>query len=270
MMIAREWLPLPIWAWPTVLALDAPLVAVVWYAAFARTLGEGVAAGPAMVLGLSVWLIYAADRWLDGLRLRPGVPATARHALFALWRWPFLQAWLAVLALDLVLAITTLNPAQRIRGAVLLGIAVAYLAGVHCGPGRARLPKEVLVAAIFTGGAMVFLEGGSPPILPGLLFAGLCLLNCMLIACWEDPIDRAQGGLGLAQRLPTLSRRLPEIALLIAALALASLTGPAAWLKLPVALSAFALLALHLGRKHLELSLRRALADAVLLTPLLL
>src|ERR1700704_1719121 len=56
------------WLWPNLLSLDAPVVAVLWQILFARCFQVPVDALAALLLLLTVWLIYAADRILDARR----------------------------------------------------------------------------------------------------------------------------------------------------------------------------------------------------------
>ena len=58
-----------IWLWPTILSLDAPAVALVWQALLARVIGLSLATHHVGLLGLSVWLAYATERWIEGWRL---------------------------------------------------------------------------------------------------------------------------------------------------------------------------------------------------------
>ncbi len=57
--------PTRLWLWPNLLSLDAPIVAVLWQILFARCFQVPVDALAALLLLLTVWLIYAADRTLD-------------------------------------------------------------------------------------------------------------------------------------------------------------------------------------------------------------
>lgn len=257
---------MPWWAWPTILSLDAPLVAVAWQALFFGALAPAGAPRPAhtLVLFLSVWLVYAADRWLDGFAFADPVPATRRHAFYAGRRGPFLAIWVAVLGLDLTLALATLSRADLARGLVLLGATLLYLAAVQLRRGPlARLPKEFQVALLFAAGATLFVWGAVGLALPFVLFAALCGLNCLLIARWEAP--RAPSA-GQRSRLDGWA-----LALTLTALAAAVATPwPAGALHLATGLGAAALWGLHRSQDRLEVGLRRVLADAALLTPLLL
>src|SRR3954451_15813809 len=53
------------WLWPNLLGLDAPLVAVVWQALFARTVHVTLFPAARLALALAVWAVYLADRLLD-------------------------------------------------------------------------------------------------------------------------------------------------------------------------------------------------------------
>lgn len=55
----------PLWLYPNLLSLDAPLVAVAWLYVFAKTWRLYLPWESYITLGLVVWLIYAADRLLD-------------------------------------------------------------------------------------------------------------------------------------------------------------------------------------------------------------
>ena len=54
------------WRWPTVLSLDAPAVVLGWQAVLAHAARVRLEWPHAVVLSASVWLAYAADRWIEG------------------------------------------------------------------------------------------------------------------------------------------------------------------------------------------------------------
>ena len=57
---------IPLWLWPNLLSLDAPIVAVVWLAMFARTWRVDFLQWESyLALGLATWVIYVVDRLLD-------------------------------------------------------------------------------------------------------------------------------------------------------------------------------------------------------------
>ncbi|MGH9585784.1 MAG: hypothetical protein ACRD3F_02450, partial [Acidobacteriaceae bacterium] len=65
------------------LSLDAPCVAVLWAWSIARALRIRLSAGPLLILFLGTWLLYVADRILDGLHPGNSLRLRDRH-LFSL------------------------------------------------------------------------------------------------------------------------------------------------------------------------------------------
>jgi len=64
----------PIWLWPNLLSLDAPIVAIVWLYMFQRIWLQYLSWGYPVALGLAVWGIYILDRIIDVKMLPPGDP----------------------------------------------------------------------------------------------------------------------------------------------------------------------------------------------------
>jgi len=202
-----------------VLSLDAPAVALLWQWQVAHLAGVALGAAPRFVLGASVWLSYAGDRWIEGWRLAPERIQTTRHSFYQRQRWPIAAVGAAVLAADLAVAGRALPAADLQAGGVLLGAVLAYLFShqlVHRRI-RWRLPKEICVALLLTGGVALFVVVGAPAVLgrvagPLALFAGLCLANCALISVWEREVDRSHGQISLVRqfrRATLFSRTLP-------------------------------------------------------------
>ncbi len=269
----RETLAIPLWTLPNLLSLDAPLVAVLWQAVIARHLGLALQPVHALVLGASVWLVYAADRWLDGWRIRNGAPTTLRHAFYMAWRGPLALLWLAVLALDLALALGSLRPHELAAGGVLLAATTAYFVHAHGGRGLGRwLPKEVQVAVLMAGGSALFLVGRAPwgALLPPTLAWGLlALLNTAFIAQWERHLDDGRGRAASLSTSRAGHAHLPALAAGGVALAVAlALRLQDPYYLAPAACTA-ALLLLHQERAQLGVDAVRVLADLVLLLPLL-
>jgi hypothetical protein len=233
------------------------------------------------LLALAVWLVYSADRLLDSYRLQGVRTPTVRHAFVAARRTTLVRTWVGVLAAALTLALLGLD-----RGTLLLGLALTAGAGLYLLPlhlpqppggeasprvggalGRTLRQREVQhlqVGLLFAASVALFARHDlDPSWLPSLLlFAALCALNCAFIAAWEHRIDDGR-------RPP--SRRAPRrAALALAATALASAALLGDPLPAAAALSTLALLALDRGRRAIEPSLLRTLADGVLIVPLLL
>ncbi len=264
------------WQWPTILSIDAPIVCLLWQALIAQSARVPLRWPYVAVLGMSIWLSYAADRWIEGWRLDHGLVRTQRHQFYQRRRWLVAAAWLLVFAADVVIALATMDEHELVRGAMLMGPVLMYLLShqlVHRDrPWRA--PKEIVIALLLTGGLAVFLL--SAPDAEGLVaslsaFAIVSFVNCALISSWERDIDRVHGQTSLALDSARAARAitwLPWMAA-IAALLLAA-GGPAA--ARPAAICGAASALLLAGVDRLEVTAgwaaARVLADLALTTPI--
>lgn len=196
---------IPWWIWPNVLNLDAPAIALAWQEVFARSASVSVRPAERAALFGAVWIVYAADRWLDGIRLRVGTGAAHRH------RFSHRHAWaigcVLVVATLIEIAIVGRLPIGIVIGGMMLGGLVAvYFAWNHlAGPrlGRGKL-KEVVVSLVFAAGAgmVPWLEGASADLTMEIgAFAVVCLANCLLIARLERERDIERGELSIAGQL---------------------------------------------------------------------
>jgi len=266
------------WQWPTVLSLDAPAVALLWQWLLAQAAGAPLRWPQEFVLGASVWLAYAADRWIEGWRLAPEAVRTQRHYFYLRWRWPMAGLWLGVLAADLAAAIARLSRPEFRAGLALLTAVVAYLLShqlVHRHH-RGRAPKELCVALLLAGGAAVFIVAPDPAralvlAAPLALFGLLCFANCALIAVWEDAVDQSHGQTSIARQFRggrAVSRAGPWVAVGLALPLCLGLSGAprvaaACGLASGLLLAALDRAEVRLGRER-----ARVLADVALLTPL--
>ena len=190
------------WQWPTILSLDAPAVAVLWQWLLARVGHASLGWPPHLVLGASVWLAYAADRWIEGWRLAPAEIKTQRHHFAQRWRWPLTLCWLTVLVATVAVAFTRLTRLELGSGVGLLVLVLIYLLShqlVHRGhPWGA--PKELCVAVLLTGGVALF--AATPDnlrilVAPLLTFGARCFSNCALISTWERDVDQTHNTMSL-------------------------------------------------------------------------
>lgn len=253
---------------------------ITWQWLFARAAGARINWPEVYVVGASVWLSYAADRWIEGWRLTSEAIRTPRHRFYHQHRWPVAVVWIAVVVTDVSVAFAELTHRELIAGVILLTPTLLYLFShqlVHRHHPW-RLPKELCVAGLIAGGSSVFvLARSSVPlalmVLPVLLFAALCFSNVALIAAWEEEVDVSHGQESLARRfrhVSRLSRGLPL--LLMAGAIVATLAWPARLRAVGFCVAASALLLLILDRTEGRMGrqLARVLADVVLLTPILL
>jgi len=289
--VASEPAPAPLatraWLWPNLLSLDAPLVAVLWQALFLRCFHATFDRLAAGLLVLSVWLIYAADRWLDVWKMpakggdrsaisnrtlladREGERETgvfqepARHRFYRRhWRL-MLPAWIAVFAMAAWLAGTRLPSLLFERGIALLAAIGVYFAFVHFAPCR-WWPKEFAVGILFAIGTSLAAWGHvrSPvDVATIVLFCALCWINCAAIEVWE-------------QRAAWERKRLSEWPVRLAAIAVGLVALIFLYDQRPIlsgaeTASAFAFVALDRARHRLSPEALRVLADIALLTPAL-
>lgn len=261
---ARRRTPLAVWH---LLSLDAPAVAALWTVLFLRIHRLPVPAAVPLALGLAVWMFYAADRLADA-----AVPAgqlEERHRFHALHAPAFMGLMIGALpCLGLLIYVL---PAVVREGWLLLAVPLgAYVAAVH-GFRLPRFPKEAAVGVFF--GAATMLPAAVAAHAPlGMEAAGaacfglVCWFNCVAIARWEEPDNVAPSTRLAARHLPGTG-----LAILFACGALGIFGS--AWTACACAGSVLLLLLLDRARTgspytsgvHL-----RAMADAALLTPMLL
>jgi len=264
------------WQWPTVLSMDAPLVCVAWYALLARVVGTRAAWPQAVVIGASVWLAYAADRWIEAWRLAPGDIRTERHHFYLRHRWPVALVWVCVFALDVAVAVVALSARHLIAGGVLAVLVLLYLLShqlVHRHR-RWRVPKEVCIAILLTAGVCIFLPAAANPAAlttSATLFALLCFSNCALISHWEREVDLIHQQSSLATRAgaaPWVIQAVPWGAAFIALICLMSSVGPLRTVAICALASAVLLGVVDRLEPHTGRRVARVLSDVALLTPL--
>jgi hypothetical protein len=256
------------WLWPNLLSLDAPVVAVLWQALFARCFHASVNALAAALLVLAVWLIYAADRAFDAWSQNGGMP---RHEFYRRhWR-AVLPVWTAVLAIAGWLAWTRLPSLVFKEGLVLLAAVALYFAAVHLAPATLRggWPKEAAVAVLFALGASLAAWNhlrSAEDALSILLFCCLCWINCAAIEHWESSatLERFVRGERSATSWPI---GIAAICVGLAAIVLLHQHRPV--LSGAEAASALGFVLLDRGRSRFTLDALRVLADVALLSPIL-
>jgi hypothetical protein len=266
------------WLWPTVLSLDAPIVALLWQWEIAQTVGLVASGARAFVLGTSVWLAYSADRWVEGWRLTPERIRTQRHAFYQRRRWPVAALWVVLFAADVAAAFRGLSRREFSAGLALLGLVMLYLLShqlVHRHR-RWRVPKELCIAFLLGAGVALFLAPRAdwaqlrPAAPPFALFVLLCFANCALISVWESQVDQSHGQTSWARQFPwgaTLSRVFPWL-LAGTALPFFLLAGPPERAALGCGLASCVLLGLvDAAESRLGGERARVLADVVLMTP---
>jgi hypothetical protein len=251
------------WLWPNLLSLDAPAVAVLWQALFVRCFRARFDLLAAVLLPLTVWLIYSADRVFDAWSNSRSLPRHQFHGRH--WR-AILAAWLVAFSTAGWLAWKLLPETLFLRGLAVLAAVAIYFALVHLSP-RRRWPKEFAVAILFTAGVSLAAWQqirSAADIATVAVFCCLCWINCAAIEQWErQPRITPK----TAIRLPAWPLRAAAIAVGLTALLLLREQRPI--LGGAETLSAFAFAALDGAKDRLSADALRVLADVALLTPLL-
>jgi hypothetical protein len=264
--------------WLNLLCLDAPLVAVAWLWLFARTFRIPLQVGNCMALFLTAWLIYLADRFADSTSLKPDFPGSLRQEFCLRHREIWIATVLLVGGFDAYVIWRTTALETFLVGAVVGLLALTYLVMNHpLGLVWRSLPaKELAIGILFTAGIFVALLPAIPSlsmpfVTSALALAALCVLNCISIARWERELDEAQGKVSIATRHPGIARRAGSISagLAVVSLTIAIAHRPIAPLAASIGFSAILLTWLNSSRARLEGDERTALADLVLLTPIL-
>ncbi len=268
----------PPWLWPNLLGLDAPAVAVSWQWLFAASFGIELPPVIHLVLALSAWCVYLADRLLDVFRSKATELDTERHR-FTRKHFVKLIVLLTLAAIaDLALIILFVP-----WNLVITGCATAALLGIYylvrlgfTGKIASMIPREVLCGILFALGCAIGPHAFAPAnlhefryFLPVVFFGLLCSADCILISIWERDADLASNDRSFAT---SRSRLIPHVSTFLSGLALAcaALAYFGSWqLFLATTLAALALRITLRFENRLSRPMLRALADGLLLTPLL-
>lgn len=234
------------------------------------------------MLAVATWLLYVADRLLDGLQAPDAGTLQERHHFHLRHRKAFLAAAVPALASLAWFVTKRMDPAARREDCILACCALLYLLCVHLPfstepRAPVRLPKELFVGIIFAAACVIpawSRQAAARPmlLLPAVLFGTLCWLNCAAIEHWESPVDSATQSHRTTRWIGSHLRGvcLSLVAAALLSLALPIRTARPATLDLSIALSALLVLWIHRNRNRWASLRVRAAADAVLLTPAIL
>ena len=179
----------PLWLWFNLLSLDAVAVAVGWQLVFARSFHVHVPAVATTILGLCVWLIYAADRLLDA---RAGADATPRHRFYRRYARRIMPLLAIGATLAAVLVLSKLDAGILNAGVQMAFVMIVYFTITHAAPRSwaAWWPKELTVAILFALGTCLPVYAEAPETVPAILapiaiYAWLIWMNAIGIDRWE-------------------------------------------------------------------------------------
>jgi hypothetical protein len=263
--------------WLNIWCLDAPLVAVGWQWLFARSFNVTLPTASRAALFLTAWFIYLVDRFADSISLAPFLPKSARQEFCSRHRFSWIALMSATAVLDSAIVLTRLD-STTLRHGVLLGtVAVTYLAinGLFSAVWETLPMKEIAIGLLFSAGTLLAVAPHVSVALPvfalaALLFAGVCSLNCVSIAVWERQLDVSQQKHSIATRWRRMNGDLRIFSMLLTAGCLVlALVDHKSW-QLGLCLGSSAVLLGVLPSFPVARDEETALADLVLLTPLLL
>jgi hypothetical protein len=269
----------PLWLYPNLLSLDAPLVAVLWLHIFAKTWGLGYHPWQAyLTLALAVWVIYVGDRLLDislfGAntdKLGPRHHFHNRH-----------RKWLMVLvALAIGIAcffLLTQMPRTIFKYLILGGVFVAGFFGLSMlssqDGNEVPYSKNILAGLTFAyGTAMTAHMYRGEFDLNSLLFSReficfgtLCILNIAAIDLWEHAGRVSDIEIKASDEL---ALTLPLIVLFFASLVFAAMDDSTQPFHYAILTGAALLYVLNRVRAQLSMDALRVLADVALMVPAL-
>ena len=191
-----------LWQWPNILSLDAVAIALAWQSCLESIRHHPIEFAEQIILGLSVWLTYMADRLLDVRKRKPVSLLSLRHSWIKKYSFRLWSAWIPILALNVLLALYFLDNRQFFRGSILLCLTLLYTV-LNQLLSRYWFPKEACVGFIFSAGLLVFLPEYNA-IKDFWLLSSVFVVNCLLISLKEQRIDAALNQRTLALGGPLL------------------------------------------------------------------
>lgn len=144
----------PIWLWPNLLSLDAPIVAVVWMWVLAKSMRVVyVDAHAYWLLAGAVWCVYVLDRILDVRRYEGVVEEMSTRHRF---HWKY---WKILLITVIAVSIYCIYSAFNIASAALLttgisgiGMVILYLFVRKIDQGEIAYTKNLIAGMTFSFG----------------------------------------------------------------------------------------------------------------------
>ena len=189
-------------------SLDAPLIAIAWQFVIARFISTDLGIYHYLILGISVWLAYSADRFSE-----PKLPRLARarrHEIFKRHKLAFYSFWFAGFLIVLSCAINYLEVECFLYGLALFALCLLnfILCRFEDSLGFASsCTKEFRTACILSLGCLFFpyyeTDLGFQELLwCWLILFCLFLINCLCVSKWEWFEDERRNRLSWLQKRP--------------------------------------------------------------------
>lgn len=269
----------PLWLWPNLMSLDAPLVAVAWLFVFTRTWRvDQLGYYPWVtfaILGMAVWVVYVVDRLLDvSMRGTDSEHCSERHRFHGRHRRFFGVGLVVVVVACLTLVVLHLPIAVFSYLLVLcLMIGGFFALSLFSGGGEVSYAKNLMAGGAFAFGtamaAHVYLPWGVDELIRSrefVCFAVLCFMNITAIDLWEKAArsgdEETSAGAELSVSLPLTL--LGAASLVFALLDHEMTTRPFFYAILT---GAALLQVLNRTRRRFGMESLRVLADVALLVP---
>lgn len=266
----------PVWLYPNLLSLDAPVVAVAWLHILTISWRLYVPWQAYTSLALGTWVIYAGDRLLDAsIAQTTGQVLEPRHKFHRQYKLAFAVAIGIASLAALVLAIRTMPMpfySHLFLGAVLVGAFFGLSLATDQSPGNHSLLKNIIAGFTFAYGtamtAHVFRPSlGIHDLLTApefLLFALLCILNISAIDIWEHSARSNDEEIKASDEI---SLTFPTALLAAAAIYFALRSGHERSFHYAILTAAGLMHVLNRQRDRLSANALRAFADFILLIP---
>ena len=141
-----------------------------------------------LILGLSVWLGYMADRLFDIRFNKSGTFSSLRHQFCKEHESKLWILWTVILVFTVILSMISLNSDKIVAGLALLSFILLYnlLNQVFS---QKKFPKEICVALIFACGTFFLFR--KPPVKFNdfIQFCIICFLNCLILTYKDKKVD---------------------------------------------------------------------------------
>ena len=188
------------WHLVNLLSLDAVAVGLTWQLVFTlQFLDRFPTPVESLIIGISIWLAYTADRILDARRLQTDLPHSSRHSFHDQFQILMCFLWIIAFGFNVILIANFTNADQITWGIGCLLIVLLYLLNAQKNIRAVRqIPKELQAGLIFGFGVSlvcwpVISQQTTSTLLVATLITGtLFSINCATVAYWERKIDQAQ------------------------------------------------------------------------------
>tara|TARA_B100000579_G_C22644478_1_gene763056 strand:- start:56 stop:934 length:879 start_codon:yes stop_codon:yes gene_type:complete len=204
----------PIWLWPNLIGLDAPIIAITWQKLFANSFNTKIPVSNYVTLFFVVWVIYSVDRLMDSKSLGNKKTAASRHRFYFKHFRLMLLITLICSGYAGYLCFAVIPFEMLKTGLVVSPFVLVYL--LHRkwsrGPILVVFPKEIFVGLVFAIGATLpghVWAGDIPEAFlssPVIVFGVLCSMNCIAISVWERDSDYQNDSSALPQFFPIITK----------------------------------------------------------------